>query len=148
MSELHAAVGLAELRRLPAVVATRAAGSANSYDALVGGLPGFTAVAPVEGSEPNYYKYILVFDTPAMKSDFKAFARSRGLSLPSGVYDVPLHQQPVFEDLGRGMSFSRADHFCSCHAALPVGRTMQQEDVEAVVGVLREFVSQLPALAH
>ena len=77
MSELHAAVGLAELRRLPAVVATRRR-IANSYDALVGGLPGFTAVAPVEGSEPNYYKYILVFDTPAMKSDFKAFARSRG----------------------------------------------------------------------
>ena len=62
MSELHAAVGLAELRRLPAIVATRRR-IANSYDAIVGSLPGFAVVAPVEGSEPNYYKYILVFDS-------------------------------------------------------------------------------------
>jgi perosamine synthetase len=138
MSELHAAVGLVELRRLHAILATRRR-IASWYDAMVGGLPGVVAVAPAEGCEPNYYKYILVFDTAEMKSDFRAWARSQGLPLPSGVYDIPLHRQPVFGGIHDGRPLPEAEDFCSRHIALPIGRTMEESDVEAVAAVVQEF---------
>lgn len=140
MSELHAAVGLAELRRLPSVVTSRRA-VATWYDELIGDLAGIGVVHPVDGCEPNYYKYIVVFETAEMRSDFRAFARSEGLPLPSGVYDIPLHRQPAFEYLGDGEPLVHADNFCSRHVALPVGRTMQQRHAEEVAAVVRDFLS-------
>lgn len=139
MSELHAAVGLTELRHLNSVLAVRRR-IANWYDTAIGDLPAVTAVSPAEDCEPNYYKYIVVFDHAEMKSGFRAFARARGLSLPSGVYDVPLHRQPVFAGLHDGTPLRAAEEFCSRHVTLPVGRTMRQDDVDGVVAVLRDFL--------
>lgn len=138
MSELHAALGLTELRRLDAVVAARRL-IAQWYDAVVGDLPGVASVAPIDGCEPNYYKYLLLFESPQARSEFRSFARAQGLSLPGGVYDVPLHRQPAFRALAGEEAFPGAEDFCSRHVALPVGRRMQQGDVEAVAAVLRAF---------
>jgi len=140
MSELHAAVGLAELRRLQSVLAARRR-VADWYEAAIGDLSSVTAVVPVDACQPNYYKYIALLESPETRSDFRAFARSKGLSLPSGVYDVPLHRQPVFDLLAGGGPFPEADDFCARHVALPVGRTMQPDDVEDVAVVLRDFFS-------
>lgn len=138
MSELHAALGLVELRYLDSVLAARRR-IARWYDMAIGHLPGVTVVSPVEESEPNYYKYIIVFDRGEMKSDFRAFARAEGLPLPSGVYDVPLHRQPAFAKIHGGAPLPGAEEFCSRHVALPVGRTMEKDDVDSVVAVLRSF---------
>lgn len=138
MSEIHAAVGLTELRKLQSILGARRE-IAKWYDDAIGTLPGITAVAPVDGCEPNYYKYIALFENAEVRSAFQAFARARGLSLPSGVYDVPLHRQPVFEHLKSEEPFREADDFSSRHVALPVGRTMRQEDAEEVAAVLHKF---------
>ncbi len=147
MSELHAAVGLVELRRLHSVVAIRRR-IADWYDAMVGDLPTVAQLPPVDGCEPNYYKYIVVFDTAEMKSNFRAFARSKGLPLPGTVYDIPLHRQPVFAHSQEGEPLRGAEDFCSRHIALPVSRTLQRHDVEQVAAVLREFVLQPAALTN
>ena len=139
MSELHAAVGLVELRHLQSVLAVRRR-IANWYNAAIGDLLAVTVVSPVEDCAANYYKYIVLFDRAEMKSAFRAFARAKGLSLPSGVYDVPLHRQPVFAGVHHGVPLRAADEFCSRHVALPVGRTMQQDDADGVVAVLRDFL--------
>jgi perosamine synthetase len=139
MSELHAAVGLVELRHLHSVLAARRR-IASWYDTAIGDLPATTVVSPVEDCVANYYKYIIVFDRAEMKSDFRAFARAKGLPLPSGVYDIPLHLQPIFADIYDASPLPAAEEFCSRHIALPVTRTMQQDDVDGVVGVLRDFV--------
>lgn len=140
MSELHAALGLIELRTLDTVLISRRR-VARWYDAIVGDLPGVVAVHPAEGCEPNYYKYIVLFDDAEMRSDFRVWARSKGLSLPSGVYDVPLHHQPVFEHIQDRQPFPGAEDFCSRHVALPVGRQMQETDVADVATVLCDFSS-------
>jgi perosamine synthetase len=140
LSELHAAVGLAELRRLGSIVATRRR-VAEWYDDIISQLPHVTSVQPGEGCEPNYYKYIVMCDSAKMKSDLQEFASDSGLPLPSGVYDVPLHRQPVFQSIYDGGPLPNSEDFCSRHVALPVTRTMQQGDVERVSAVLRDFLA-------
>lgn len=138
MSELHAAVGLAELERLPDIVAARRR-VASHYDELLGNVAGLAVVRPPDGCEPNYYKYVLLLGSATERAEFRAYARSRGLPLPSGVYDVPLHRQPVFERVHDGAPFEAADRFCSSHVALPVGRAMGRRDAEQVAAVVRDF---------
>jgi perosamine synthetase len=140
MSELHAALGLIELRHLPSVLKARRQ-VAEWYDRALDGLPGAAKLPPVKGCEPNYYKYIVLLDSAEMRSPLREFARSAGLSLPSGVYDVPLHRQPAFRHVDPAESFPFADDFCSRHVALPVGRAMRKSDVEEVCSVLRDFLS-------
>jgi perosamine synthetase len=139
LSELHAAVGLAELRRLRSIVAARRR-VAEWYDDIISHLPYVASVQPGAGCEPNYYKYILMCDSAEMKSEFQKFASLSGLPLPSGVYDVPLHRQPVFRDRCEGVALPNSEDFCSRHVALPVTRTMQRHDVERVSSVLRDFL--------
>jgi dTDP-4-amino-4,6-dideoxygalactose transaminase len=62
------------------------------------------------------------------------------MPLPSGVYDVPLHRQPVFHHMHDGRPLRNAEDFCSRHIALPVTRAMQRGDAEQVTAVLREFL--------
>lgn len=132
-------MGLVELRHLPSVLAVRRQ-IASRYDTAIGDLPAITVVSPVGGCEANYYKYIIVFESAEMKADFRAFAQAKELSLPGGVYDIPLHRQPVFADMHDGVPLQAAEAFCSRHVALPVGRTMQEDDVDRVVAVLRDFL--------
>jgi dTDP-4-amino-4,6-dideoxygalactose transaminase len=138
MSELHAAIGVVELRRLESVLANRRR-IAKWYDRVFDEMLAVTTFRPVEGCEPNYYKYIATFDTAEATSAFRAFARSKGFFLPGGVYDIPLHRQPIFDHFHDGRPFPNAEDFCSRHVALPVGRTMQREDVDNVAAVVQDF---------
>jgi perosamine synthetase len=68
MSELHAAVGLVELRHLGSVVATRRA-VAEWYDYALHDLPRISVVRPADGCDPNYYKYMALLESADMKMD-------------------------------------------------------------------------------
>jgi dTDP-4-amino-4,6-dideoxygalactose transaminase len=138
MSELHAAIGVVELRRLESVLAKRRR-IAKWYDGVFDEMPAVTTFRPVEGCEPNYYKYIATFDTAEATSAFRAFARSKGLFLPGGVYDIPLHRQPIFAHVHDGRPLPNTEDFCSRHVALPVGRAMQREDVDNVAAIVQDF---------
>ncbi len=140
LSELHAALGLAQLRRLSGFIENRRR-IAQVYDR---GLRGLRHVSPVEIPQDvrsNYYKYIALLGDSVDRTPLKAKLRETlKISLAGEVYDVPLHRQPVFEKLGlgKGREFPVADDLCRRHVCLPMSAVMSEADAVRVVDGLKE----------
>jgi perosamine synthetase len=137
MSEPHAIIGLKHLERLPQMIAERQS-IARVYD---GALKGFRKLEPLEipaGGTSNYYKYVAVLEKKRDRQALKSLLRERyGVSLAGEVYEVPLHQQPIFEKYARG-SLPVSEDLCARHICLPIFSGMQNTDAEYVVAALKE----------
>jgi perosamine synthetase len=136
MSELHAAVGLVQLRRLDEFIKIRRE-IADQYDEALEQVNGITPLARPPASETNFYKYIAMLDPGIDRQELKATLREEhGVSLSGEVYASPLHHQPVFASLHSG-SFAVAEDVCSRHVCLPIHSDMTHDEAAHVVASLR-----------
>jgi len=141
MSELHAAVGLVQLRRLDEFVATRRR-TATLYDEALAAVPGLRPVIPPPGCETNYYKYMALLDDGIERVQVKEQLRLRhGVTLSGEVYAVPLHRQPVFAAYDRG-PFPVAEDVCRRQVCLPVHSDMTEAEASHVVGALHAVLDE------
>ncbi len=143
MSEPHAIIGLAQLRRLDEFIERRQEMAA-IYDAGLAGLGSVvTAVKPPAGSRCNYYKYIAMLapgmDRPALK---KIMREQHEVGLSGEVYDTPCHLQPVFAEYAEG-NFPLAEDLCARHICLPISAKMTGDDARYVLQALEASISQM-----
>ena len=136
MSELHAAVGLVHLRRLPEFLDVRRRAAAR-YDAGLRGVGGLTPLTPAPGSASNYYKYVALLDPGIDRAAFRAEVARRGVTLSGEVYDTPLHRQPVFAELDRG-PLPVAEDVCARHVCLPVHSDLTDAEADHVLTAVTE----------
>ena len=141
LSEPHAIIGRAQLKRLPEFIAARRRIAA-IHDRT---LPG-TGVAPLavpSSVVSNYYKYIamppLGVDRIALK---KRLRETYDIGLSGEVYEAPCHLQPVFSPLPQG-TLPVAEELCARHICLPVSAVMTDEDAEYVVESLRKALAEM-----
>lgn len=142
MSELHAIVGLAQLRRLDDFIEARTR-IARIYDE---GLPRITGVKPVleaPGGRGCYYKYLAVLEDGVERARLKQLLREKyQVGLSGEVYEVPLHQQPVFARYGTGR-FPVSEKLCAQHICLPIYSNMTEQEAEYVLESLSEAMKEL-----
>ena len=146
MSEPHAVIGLAQLRRLDEFTARRAEVAA-TYDAGLGRLgPRVVAVRPPAGSHCSYYKYIVLLsgvDRAALKSVLR---EEFDVGLSGEVYEIPCHLQPVFAGVAHG-PLPKAEDLCARHVCLPVSARMTADDARYVLESLEAAMSKVDAKA-
>jgi perosamine synthetase len=136
MSELSAVTGLVHLRRMTAAIERRRQVAAR-YDAGLAGLAGLEALAEPEGCRSNYYKYIAVLPEGCDRATFKKeMASGHEVRLAGEVYDVPLHQQPVFAEFG-GAALPVTEDLCARHICLPVHSDMTDDEADEVLTAVR-----------
>ena len=136
MNELAAAVAVVQLRRLDEMIAWREK-IASLYTDLLRDTPELTLVLPA--SRSSWYKYIVLLPRGADREQVKAGLKERGVSLSGGVYDMPLHQQPVMKGISEG-DFPVADDVCLRHICLPLYYGLQPEEARFVVSSLKEVL--------
>jgi dTDP-4-amino-4,6-dideoxygalactose transaminase len=145
MSELHAAVGIVQLRRLDEFIKIRRE-VADQYDHGLGGIDGITPVIPSPGCESNYYKYVAMLapgiDRQAVKSTLR---EQHGVSLSGEVYASPLHEQPVFAGLHDG-NLPVAEDVCRRHVCLPIHSDMARDEAAHVLASLRAVLAEVEAM--
>ena len=91
MSELHAAVGLVQLRRLDEFIATRRTAAA-IYDATLKSLDGITPLHVPTRCVSNFYKYVAWLDPGIDRDGFKRMMHDdHAVSMSGEVYTAPLH---------------------------------------------------------
>jgi perosamine synthetase len=140
MSELHAAVGIVQLRRLDEFIKIRRE-VADQYDEGLAGMPGITPIIPSAGSETNYYKYIAMLDPGIDRNTVKiALKEDHGVSLSGEVYASPLHQQPVFSGSHEG-TLPVAEDVCRRHVCLPIHSDMTRDEAAHVLDGLRTVLA-------
>jgi perosamine synthetase len=131
MSEPHAAIVLAQLRRLDEFIAARQS-LAKRYDA---GLEqsGLTPLVIPANAHCNYYKYIAYLPDGVDRAALKQTMREKyDIGLSGEVYDTPLHLQPVFEQFA-DRSLPRAEHLCARHICLPLFPSLEEADADYVI---------------
>jgi perosamine synthetase len=135
MSELHAAVGIVQLRRLDEFIKIRRE-VADQYDEALARIDGITPLSPHPGAESNYYKYIAMLDPGIDRQEVKVTLREEhGVSLSGEVYASPLHHQPVFANVHQG-SLPVAEDVCRRHVCLPIHSDMTRDEAAHVAASL------------
>ena len=143
MSEPHAIIGLAHVRRLPEFIQERIA-LARIYD---NGLKGLRELKPLMISPDgvsNYYKYIVMLDDRIDRTAFKKILREKfDVGLSGEVYEMPVHLQPYFDGKFAKGDFPKAEYLCAHHICLPLYQKMRPEDAAYVVESLHAALSSL-----
>jgi dTDP-4-amino-4,6-dideoxygalactose transaminase len=83
--------------------------------------------------------YKMVVEHPD-RDRLKAFLEKHWVGTSRGIYDKPLHMQPIFQDLIQlGQSFPQAEAFAGNHLCLPIWRGLSDEDLTQVLEVIQKF---------
>jgi perosamine synthetase len=137
MSELHAAVGIAQLQRLPGLLAVRRRLAA-VYDDGLAGLSRARIHRPPARSASNYYKYVVLLEPGVDREALRERLRQEhGVALSGGIYDVPVPAQPYFGDAMDPASLPGTVLFTSRHICLPLFPGLTEVQQARVVTAIR-----------
>jgi perosamine synthetase len=134
LNELAAIVGSSQVRCLDRIL-TRRSAIASRYTALLSELDSFRHLEPVGTS--SWYKYIVLLPRHLSRDVVRRHLREGGIEIPGGVYDVPLHKQPVLTQTGF-QDFPESDDFSARHLCLPMYPELTEQEITYVAEQLKE----------
>lgn len=144
MTDITAAIGRAQLTRLPEFAHARRSNAA-FYDAELDGVEGVSVPFVPPGVEHAYHQYSLLIDPARTRSgadrdDVRAALAARNIE--SGIYyPKPLHLHPLFAAYGYGPGdFPIAERISKQIVALPIGPHLDREQLAWTVRSLRAAV--------
>ena len=139
MSELNAALGLTQLKRLDEFIAWRRK-IADLYTEWLQEVPELTPVLP--SARSSWYKYIVLLPRGMDRAILKQRMKEQGVSLSGEVYEIPLHRQPIFQEMADG-EFLVAHDVCSRHICLPLYYGMTNDEASFVVNTLNNTLKEV-----
>lgn len=143
MSEVQAVIGFHQLKHLKKYVQHRNV-IMKKYAAALKQYPQLTMYLPAEDMTPSGYKFIIQFLSADICQYVKEKLQNSYQIYPGGgVYDIPIHQQPVFQNMLKGEKFPKGDQFCSTHLCLPIWSTMKQSETDYVIQSLQKTLDDV-----
>lgn len=142
LSDLHCALGLAQLKRIDELLSSRARVAAEYSDTLAG-IPGITL--PYESAEAtrSWFVYVIQLQglSPARRRDsLIAGLRARGIACQA--YFPAIHRQPYFKEiaLSRTPSLPQTELAADRCLALPFFSAMTSEQIGEVCAAVRDLL--------
>lgn len=140
MSELHAALGVVQLKRLPEFIRRRQE-VANRYRELLAGVEGVVLPAVAEDVEVmSWFVYVVRFLPPLNRDRIMEYLLSRGIECKP--YFPPIHLQPFYRELGyREGDLPVTEEVARQTLALPFYNHLTREEQEYVAEEVKKAVS-------
>ena len=140
MTDIQAALGLSQFRRLDEKVANRHA-LADRYDAELAALPLVLPFRETSGySALHLYVVLLEPAATAGRGAVYTSLRERGIGV--NVHYIPVHTQPYYRQLGfNSGDFPRAEDFYARAVTLPLFPTMTERQHDDVIAAVKSAVS-------
>ncbi|MCB0190476.1 MAG: DegT/DnrJ/EryC1/StrS family aminotransferase [Anaerolineae bacterium] len=141
MTNLQAAVGLAQTEQLPGFVESRRKNAA-LYSQLLQEIPGIVT-PPEAGNVKNvYWMYsILVEDAFGMTRDeLRGFLAKRGIE--TRTFFIPMHLQPIYHDMFKGQRYPVSEMLCERGFYLPSASSLTSEQIHHVVNVVQQAYNE------
>ena len=143
MSNLQAAVGLAQLERLDEFVARKRAMGA-MYDGLLGDVAGIQLpVKSTDAARNIYWVYGVVLDASVAFDAEEAMRRLSAKGVGTRAFFWPMHEQPVFRRMGlfADERYPTAERIARRGFYLPSGLGLSNAEIERSAQALREILA-------
>ena len=141
MTNLQAAIGLAQTEQLEAFVAARRAHAAQ-YSRLLKEIPGIVTPPEATWARNVYWMYGILLDKEFGLSRDELRARLARRGIETRTFFIPMHCQPVYFDQYRGQRYPVAEDLCRRGLYLPSASSLTPDDIEVVVESIRESLTQ------
>ena len=139
LSEVHAAIGLVQLKRLDDFIAHRREVAA-AYQEAIKRTGLLTTPKAQLLDQSNFYKFVAYLPDGADRKELKQQMREKfEVGMSGEVYEFPLHVQPVFEQFTRGQ-YPGADWACARQVCPPVSARMSTADATYVIESLAQLI--------
>jgi perosamine synthetase len=131
MTNLQAAIGLAQVERLPELLARRKR-VRECYDAEFAGVRGLRRQRESPNSTSVSWMYALCIDDEfgPTRDELRYHLAHNGIETRTAF--VPMHLQPIYRERYRAQSFPVAEDLCRRGLYLPSGPTLTDDDVKYV----------------
>lgn len=139
MTNLQAAVGVAQMERFDALVAARIQ-NAKRYNALLKKIPGITLPPETKGVKNVYWMYGILIDEKKFgmsRNQLRGALAERGIETRS--FFVPVHLQPVFYDPRGREKYPVSEMLCERGLYLPQSSRLAEGDIRFVVKNITEI---------
>lgn len=140
MTDMQAALGLSQLKRLDGFVARRHK-LVSRYNKALSNLP---LVLPYQhpGTYSAFHLYVLRLKSSAMKKDRRqVFEEMRASGIGANVHYIPVHTQPYFRTLGfNAGDFPEAEKYYENAISLPMFPGLSEKDQDYVIDTLRDIL--------
>lgn len=137
MTDIHAALGLSQLDRLDAFVASRNR-LALQYDAALAGTGVQVQAVPDDTCSA---RHLYVVRVQAERHD-QAFADLRARGVGVNLHYIPVHMQPWYRDLGFSVGqFPVAERYYREAISLPMFATLTDDQQQYVINALKESIA-------
>jgi len=140
MSELSASLGLAQLRRIEAILAKRKTTEAH-YEEFIQSFEGIKPPYIADDvDEVHWFLYVVHLGTRFSRSSREAIVEDlRTEQVEAAGYSQPLHLQPFYFDLGyRRGDFKVTEKVADRAIALPFHTHLTRDHVEFIVGTMKD----------
>jgi len=145
LSELHAVLGLQQMKKVHQILGERRRLAA-LYDSLLKEVGWLKLLKIPNEVQSSYYKYIVFLPNHTERGVVKNELKEQfSINLPGEVYSNPCHNQPLFKKYPKLISNDKKDEFpvteylCKHHICLPLYPGLKDEEVEYVVKSLKLF---------
>ncbi len=131
MNDLAASIGLAQLKKLPAMNARRSEIIRKYLD----GIEGIDGIKPLLPYEPEKYVYQMFGIRAEKRDDLMIYLKSKGIA--TGCHYTPLSMQPLFKPFAKDCDFVEKEHYK--FITLPLHADLTDEEVEYVIEHLKKY---------
>jgi perosamine synthetase len=141
MTNLQAAVGLAQTERLEDYVAARRRNAA-LYSELLAGIEGLTTPPEVGDVENVFWMYGILIEAESFgmsRNELREVLAGRGIE--TRTFFIPIHYQPIYYEAYRGRSFPVAEELCAQGLYLPSASSLTAPQVRYVAEAIRDIAA-------
>jgi UDP-4-amino-4,6-dideoxy-N-acetyl-beta-L-altrosamine transaminase len=138
-SDIHAALGLSQLSKLPLFVSRRRELADRYYERLLALSPNIKPLGRVPDGMPAWHLAVALIDFEAFEIDRAELMRTlkrRGIG--SQVHYIPVHLQPYYRRYDSDLKLDGAESYYNRCLSLPLFTSMSRADVDHVVDNLAD----------
>jgi len=143
MTEVEAAIGVEQLKRLDQLVRKRRYNAAFLTEGLAE-VDAFVTPFVKDGIEHSYHQYTILLDLKRLNCTRDEFAKAlekEGIGI--GVhYPRPLHKQPAFEKMLGNICLPISESICDRILSLPIYPQLKEEELSKIVEAVKEVASR------
>ena len=140
LSDIHAALGLSQLKRVDAFVKKRTSIAEQYHNALRG--LAFKLPYQHEDAKSSWHLYVIRLQLEACKLTRRAiFEALWEHSVPVNVHYIPVHTQPFYQRKGFKIGdFPQAERHYQETLSLPIHCNLEQDEIKHIVQTIQKII--------